>query len=241
MYDFEPLLKFFSARDDLGLHDITALRGLFTGSESFSAKEELILEGAKPTGSMLLVKGFVARYRYDNEGERQLSALHVPGDFIDLHGFLLRRMDHGILALTSCKVLRAPHSRLVEVSAQQPHLTRMLWMSTVIDAAIHRAWIVASGRSTAVAHIAHFLCEISHRLQIVGLSDGRQFGLPITQQDCADLLGRSLVHINRGLRQLKSLGFLAWSGGVVTLLKHEALIEMSEFDPTYLSAWKEAR
>lgn len=241
MYEFDPLLRFLRARDDLGEQDISALKGLFSSSESFSPKDELIVEGAKPRASMLLINGFAARYRYDGDGARQLSAIHVPGDFLDLHGFLLRRMDHGIVALTSCTVLRAPHRRLVEVSAAQPHLTRMLWMSTVIDAAIHRAWIVASGRSTAVAHIAHFLCEMNYRLKIVGLSDGQSFSLPITQQDCADLLGRSLVHVNRALRQLKSLGFVNWTGGVVTLLKPDVLSEMAEFDPTYLSAWKEAR
>jgi CRP-like cAMP-binding protein len=241
VYDFDPLLLFFRARDDLTEFDLAALRGLFTRSETFARKAELIVEDAQPTTSMLLVKGFVARYRYGDKGERQLSAIHVPGDFIDLHGFLLRRMDHGIVALTGCKILRAPHARLAVLSAEQPHLTRLLWMCTVIDAAIHRAWIVAGSRSTAVAHIAHFLCELNYRLGIVGLSDGRRFSLPITQQDCADLLGRSLVHVNRGLRQLKALGFLDWSGGVVTLLKPQVLVDMAEFDPTYLSAWKEAR
>lgn len=237
----DPLLRYLGARDDLEPREISALAEVFAGQRKFVAKDEIILEGAKPRDSLLLVEGVVARFRYDEHGQRLLSAIHVPGDFLDLHGFLLRRMDHGLVALAPSRILFAPHERLLALSRTEAHLTRLLWMSTVVDAAIHRAWIVASGQKSAQAHLAHFFCEMNWRLKTVDLSDGTAFDLPITRQDCADLLGRSLIHVSRGLRALKGKGLMTWVNGRVSLLKLEALVDLAEFDPTYLSSWKESR
>ena len=238
---FDPLLRFLTERDDIVDREVGSLRQLFSGLRKYAAKAEIFLEGARPRGYGLLVDGFVARFRYDEDGQRLLSAIHVPGDFLDLHGFLLRRMDHGLVALAPSRILAAPHERLISLSQSEPHVTRLLWMSTVIDAAIHRAWIIASGQKSADAHLAHFFCEMNWRLRVVGLSDGVTFDLPITQQDCADLLGRSLIHVSRGLRSLRTKGLMTWIGGKVTILNAKALTDLAEFDPTYLSSWKESR
>lgn len=34
---------------------------------------------------------------------------------------------------------------------------------------------------------------------------------------------------------------MTWIGGKVTILNAKALTDLAEFDPTYLSSWKESR
>ena len=67
------------------------------------------------------------------------------------------------------------------IFAEMPQLERKLWFATLIDAAIHRAWLFRLGRLDAVGRVAHFLCETNARLVSAGLSDGRRFALGITQ------------------------------------------------------------
>lgn len=71
------------------------------------------------------------------------------GDFVDLHSFLLNKMDHGVVALTPCRIGVVPHDELRAITDRYPNLTRLLWLNTLIDGAIHREWLVAMGRRSA--------------------------------------------------------------------------------------------
>lgn len=66
--------------------------------------EDLVREGDRPTESLFLITGFAARYNVLRNGKRQITALHVPGDFVDLHSFLIKKMDHGVMGIVPCTV-----------------------------------------------------------------------------------------------------------------------------------------
>ena len=57
----------------------------------------------------------------------------------------------------------------------------------------------------------------------------------------ADVLGLSLVHLNKTLQQLRRDGLVRWESRTVEILDWEKLTEMAEFDPTYLSLSVEPR
>jgi hypothetical protein len=63
-----------------------------------------------------------------------------------------------------------PHETLREISAAQPHLTRLLGVNIAVDAAIPHQWLLAMGRRSALEHTAHLFCELLLRLQAVGLT-----------------------------------------------------------------------
>ena len=69
-------------------------------------------------GKVLLLDGYAARYKIVSNGRRQTSAIHVAGDFIDLHSFLLKTMDHGVLALTNCRIANVPHATLEKITEE---------------------------------------------------------------------------------------------------------------------------
>ena len=92
--------------------------------------EDLVREGERPSESILLLEGFAARYKLLRNGERQITALHIPGDFVDLHSFLLKKMDHGVVALTRCRVGRTKDMSF-ELPLTQAELGDVLGLSTV--------------------------------------------------------------------------------------------------------------
>jgi CRP-like cAMP-binding protein len=114
--------------------------------------EDLMREGDRPSESLFLITGFAARYNLLRKGKRQITALHIPGDFVDLHSFLVKRMDHGVMAVTPCTLGVVPHEALRAITETQPHLTRVLGVNIAVDAAIHRQWIVCIGRQSALGH-----------------------------------------------------------------------------------------
>lgn len=96
-----------------------------------------------------------------------------------------------------CIVARSPHEGLRRLTETEPHLTRLLWMDTLIDAAVLRQWIAGLGRRTAVARLDHLLCELYLRLETVHRAGRWKMALPLRQAVLADVLGLSSVHVNR--------------------------------------------
>lgn len=227
------LLLKLRRRDQVSEHEADKLRGSIEKINHCLGGNVLVREGAPLSHAVLLIDGYVARYKDLADGQRQITELHVPGDFVDLHGFLLKHLEHHIGCLTPAKVALVPHERLIELSETEPHLSRLLWLSTLIDAAIQRERILTLGRRSAIARVAHLICELQMRLDVVGLADGK-FDLPLTQIDLADATGLTAVHVNRMLRQLRTEGLMSFQRGVVTIHDLDGLRRIAEFDTTYL-------
>ncbi|WP_117191137.1 Crp/Fnr family transcriptional regulator [Rhizobium terrae] len=237
----ESLLLNLQRHDVLTDEERETLKAILHRGRRFSAAEDIVSEGSRPGYSSLLIDGFAARYKLTAEGTRQITAIHIAGDFVDLHAFLLKTMDHGVIALSNCQIALAEHPDLKLITERQPHLARMLWLDTLVHGSIHRAWIVAMGRRSKVSHLAHIICELYVRLTAVRRTHERSFYLPLSQGEMADVLGLSLVHMNRVIQALRREGLISWINQTITVLDWEGLVEMAEFDPTYLSLRVEPR
>ncbi|WP_070151890.1 Crp/Fnr family transcriptional regulator [Sphingobium phenoxybenzoativorans] len=201
--------------------------------KTLSPRQNVLTAGEPLDHSILLIEGFMSRY-IDRNGLRQLVAVHVPGDFVDLHAFSLEVLDHDVATMTAATVALVPHSELEILAQELPKLTLKLRFSTLIDAAIHRAWLFRLGRLNAVERIAHFISETNVRLMSAGLSDGRRFALGLIQPDLAEICGLTNVHIYRVLRQLREQKLCVFRSSLVEILDPEKLADQGHFDPAYL-------
>lgn len=230
-----PLIAKLEKRDRLSPEERRVLEASPFVIKNVPAGEDLAVEGQILDFSTMVLEGWTTRNKVLEDGRRQITAFHIAGDFVDLHSFLLKPMDHCVTAVTPCRLALVKHSVLTEITRDHPHLTRMLWLSTLIDSSIHREWLVALGRRAALSHLAHLLCELYYRLEVVGLTDGLSFQFPVTQVLIADALGLSPVHVNRVLQELRRDELVTWRGSKVVILDLEKLKAVGEFDPTYLN------
>lgn len=219
----------------LSLEEEGALRGALSVVVEEPADRDVVREHDRQTHSHLLLEGWAGRYIGLADGRRQIVAIHVPGDFVDLHSFPLQIMDHSVVTFTPCRIAHAPHERLREVTVRYPHVARLMWLSTLIDAAILRQWLVGSGKRSALEQTAHLFCELFIRLELTGRTEGRTFIFPLSQAELADCLGVSAVHANRVLQELRATQILAWRGRHVEIRDWDALAALAEFDPVYLN------
>lgn len=221
-------------RDHIGPDEEQALRDATNEAQTAAARTTIIREGEILNSSTLLLDGIMCRYKDLRNGERQISALHVAGDFVDLHSFTLRKLDHNIMALTRCRFVTVAHSGLKRITENFPHLTRVFWFATNLDAAIHREWELSLGRRQAISKVAHLFCEMHVRLQIVGLASDDGYDLGLTQNDLAECVGLTPVHVNRTLKELRTGELVSFRSGRVTIHDPEGLKRIGEFDPAYL-------
>jgi CRP-like cAMP-binding protein len=203
-------------------------------SVAFRPRQLIVRENVPVTMCTLVTEGFVYRFKDTKDGRRQILAIHLPGDFVDLHSYPLKKLEHSVMAITAVKTALVPHSHVRAITEKSATLTELLWRSTMIDAAVNREWMVSLGARSAAVRIAHLFCEIYLRMQRVGLANGNSFALPLTQVDLGDATGLTAVHTNRMLRRLRQAGLATFANGEVTILDLEGLKTFAEFDGTYL-------
>ena len=214
--------------------DRAALEASFARLADYNARQIVVREQVPLSQCTLLLEGFVERFKDLPDGRRQILAIHIPGDFVDLHSYPLKKLEHSVAALTPIKVAIVPHNHVRALTERSATLTELLWRSTLVDAAINREWIVSVGARGATARLAHLFCEMKVRLARIGMADGDSFAFPVTQTDLADATGLTAVHTNRMLRQLREDGLAEFRAGTVTIRDWNALRRFAGFDPGYL-------
>ncbi len=237
----QHLFRKLERRDDLNVEERDALEASVSRIVEQPSRTVIVREGVLLDTSNLLLAGHCCRFKDLPNGQRQILELHVPGDFVDLHSFPLKKLEHNIMTLTPVRIAYVPHVRLKAITEAHPHLARMLWFSTSLDAAIHREWLLSLGRRSAIGRLAHLFSELLVRMEVAGLAEGDSYSLPITQIDLADSTGLTAVHVNRMLRELRDTGVMSFREGRVTIDDLPRLHRLGSFDPAYLYLDKRPR
>lgn len=220
-------------RDALDREELAYLESIIGEPRLLLDGETLIRRGEQAHRSTILVDGFLLR-AIVREGKRFIVGVHVPGDFVDLHGFVLKRLDHDIVAVGKAYVAQVEHDSLSEVMRDRPGIAKMLWFATLLDAAIHRQWIRNLEALDAPQRIAHLYAELHHRFTLIGRNVSRALRTPFTQSDLADMCGVSAIHANRAVARLRELGLAEIRRGDLYTSDWKALEAYAGFDPAYL-------
>src|SRR6059058_1213959 len=182
-------LKKLRRRIDLSTAEEGAIRGAIAQTRNVPADEILVRRGEQLNSSIMLLDGWLARSKDLAGGERQVTELHVAGDFPDLHGFTLKKLDHDLTTLSECIIAVVPHERLQRITEQYPRLARIYWFSTNVDGSITRELALSLGQRSAMARMAHLFCELYMRLDAAGRARSDGFDFPLTQRELAECLG----------------------------------------------------
>jgi CRP-like cAMP-binding protein len=227
-------LKKLRRRIEISDEEEQAIRGIVAETRRFRSDEILVRAGEELNSSLMLLDGWLARAKDLPGGERQVTELHVAGDFADLHGFTLKHLDHDVLTMSDCTIGIVPHERLQALTARHPRLARVYWFMTNIDAAIHREWALSLGQRSALSRMANLFCELHVRLDVVGRTNHGGYDFPLTQRELSECLGLTVVHANRTIQELRRRSLIELENRQLTILDRRGLEGVAQFDPTYL-------
>jgi len=206
-----PALCRLAALAPLGATGTAALEAALSQAVDIPARRELILEGSHPGEPRIIVKGWAARVRMQVDGSRQFLSLLLPGDLIALFGQPDPVATSTVVALTALKVCPAPSCDRL------PSLASAYAMSKAIEDAYLLDQIGRLGRLRAQGRLLHLLLELNERLSLAGLAQNGSFEMPLTQEQMADALGLTAVHVNRMLKQARRECGLVWDGRRVSI------------------------
>ena len=231
----EPMvrkLQFWCTLDDADRQAILALPHTV---KKFGRLEHIVREGDPTTGSCVMLSGYSIRHKTVLDGARQIVAIHMKGEIVDLQNSLFGVADHSVQMLTSGRVAMIPRNEVTRLAFERPNVGRAMWFDTLVDGSIFREWVANVGRRDALTRLAHLLCEFALRMKVAGLGEREGYELPMSQEELADATGLTPVHINRTLKTLESRGLIDRPNPrSVHISDWQRLASAGDFSPAYL-------
>jgi CRP-like cAMP-binding protein len=227
----QKLAKFLA----LSPEETAILAELQSNTRAVPRHRDIVTEGHNYGNVFLVIEGIAIRYRILHDGRRQIVNIVLPGDVVGFFGAFFENTLYSTKALTDTLISTIPFARLGTIFRSNPQLMTKIFWSFSCESAIYAEHIVNIGRRSALERIAHFFLELLVRLQMVGLADERSYRIPLTQELIGDALGLSIPHVNRVLRRLREDQLVVVEDQRVTIKDIEALSELADFEPSYLS------
>jgi CRP-like cAMP-binding protein len=231
----EPMLSKLEYWHKLSAEDRAAVLRLPHTFKQMEAHHYLVREFDRAEYSCVLLSGFAIRHKIVAGGQRQIIAIHMKGEMVDLQNSLLGRADHSVQMLTAGKVAMIPRDEIKRLAFERPSVGLAMWTDTLVDASIHREWIANVGRRDARTRVSHLLCEFALRLKVAGLGEQTNYELPMTQDQLADTTGLTSVHVNRTLKGLEKDGLIERrTPRFIQIGDWRKLAEVGDFNSAYL-------
>lgn len=230
---FRVLVEHFSAFGCLSAAETRLLGDLAEAARYHPPYRDLYVAGAPPPPPRMVVAGWACQYRLLPDGHRQIISLKLPGDLIWPLMPVRLPSSCAVAALTELETVSA--QPLIEAATAadpvHPGIAHAIRVMAHLHDMLLCDQIVRLGRQTAGGRFAHLMLELRERLDRVGLVKNGSFAMPLTQDVLADVLGFSVVHVNRTVQQLRRDGLLDVRNGMVTLMQPSALQDMAGWAP----------
>lgn len=189
---------------------------------------KLLCEGDRVDHLRVVCKGWALRYsRLDGE-RRQILGIVLPGDVVGLHVDGEGRATCDVRALTACEVGEVDARSLNAAAARHPPVANGLRETLTRELAQAEDHVLRLGRMTAYERVCSFLLEI-YRRQREAAPGRNSVDFPVTQTLLADVLGLSVVHVNRQVMQLRREGAVTLTRRFLTVHDERRLAEVSGF------------
>jgi CRP-like cAMP-binding protein len=216
--------------------DKELLTSLERGPESFTRDRILWRQGAASDYFYTVSNGWAFSYRDMPNGKRQVLDIYVPGDIIGLREFAFDKRITNLMTLTEAELCAFPKTRLPEVFSSSTLLCSIFFMISARDQSILLERLVNLGRRSAREKLAHFLVELSNRLEKTNAAVANHLELPLGQRLLADALGLTTVHVSRTFQEMKEEGLISIANAEIMLLDIAGLRQIGGFEPDYLEA-----
>jgi CRP-like cAMP-binding protein len=231
----EPMLHKLEYWQKLSSEDRAAVLALPHSVKGLEAHHYIVREFDRAEYSCVLLSGFAIRHKIVAGGRRQIVAIHMKGEMVDLQNSLLGRADHSVQMLTAGKVAMIPREAIKRLAFSRPAVGQAMWIDTLVDASIFREWVANVGRRDARTRLAHVLCEFALRLKVAGLGEQTNYELPMSQDQLADATGLTSVHVNRTLKGLEKDGLIERGNPrTIEIGDWRKLAEVGDFNSNYL-------
>jgi CRP/FNR family transcriptional regulator len=192
---------------------------------ALTAKQYLYHQGDMNHGLFVLREGWVMLTRLSSDGKRQVFRSVLPGELLGFQQHLHGPAIYSAIALLDSVFCKVPN--IVEVCSTQPELGLSLASAAACDMMLTEMYLTNVSHRNARERIAFMVLELYHRLMLRGLNKEYSIQFPLKQEDIADTLGLTTIHVNRTLHALRDEGVLQIHKHELTILDYDILYSLA--------------
>lgn len=220
--------------DPLSSEQQTVLKECEIPTRSFSRNEDIFVAGDRQSSLYYCRSGWGARYKVLMDGQRQIIDFVLPGSFFGSHvdddgqhAVSAKALDNLNLAVINDRAISHIADNNLSI------LSRIVIALAEEDTRL-RERVVSLGRRNAEQRLAHLLLDLDERLAMPNQTPGGEIiHLPIPQQEIADFLGLTSVHVSRTMRAMSNKGLIEYDGNCFAIRRPDELAEIAEFEPVH--------
>ena len=201
------------------LHQIATLVGpLFdVGARS------VVPDGEIQQPVYLLAEGWAYSYYDFPDGRRHVVDVHLPGEIVGVAAACGNRPAPRLGTLTQVTAARLDGRELSQRQTTSAEMAIGIGRLLAVEQSDLMEQMASLARHTAYERVAALLLRLYRRVEQQTPSGGTIFPCPVSQQVIGDMLGLSVVHVNRSLRRLANDGILHKRASDVEILDARAL------------------
>ena len=192
-------------KDEIGALNVIGRR------RTLAAGESLIWEGEDSVLVANVIEGVLKLATGMEDGREQIVGVVYPSDFIGRP--FGGTTSHGVTALTEARVCVFSRRDFDAFASTHPALEHKLLQRTLQELDRTRRWMLLLGRKSASEKVASFLLDLTERLapaacDILPEGGAKQFTLPFSRQQIADVLGLTIETVSRQFTRMRGEGII---------------------------------
>jgi len=213
---------------ELELKHLDKARVLRSAQVIYEAGEYLYHEGDIPEKAFTVYKGWIILFKDMKNGDRQILRFALPGDFLFYKVGKHKVVDHSAIAVSETTLCAFPIDRFRETIAELPELAFAI--TSVMDRTAQRCHSVLTtiASHSAETKIAFLLLSLFIREVYLNPTNTDCAPFPITQEDIADTLGLTSIHVNRVMQSLRKRGLIECKNRCLRVPDKDALAEIAK-------------
>ncbi len=200
--------------------------------QTVPAKKHLFYQYESPVKTYILREGWMLLTQLSAQGKRQVIRSVLPGDLLSFQTDVEKAFSYSAIAIEESVVCTVPD--LFNMCCQSPELSLKLLWEEVRERDLAEHYMTNIAHRNALEKVAFMALELYHRLETRGLNNGYIIPFPLKQEDIADTLGLTAIHVNRTLHQLQADNLLSLHKHKLSILDYEkltALVNQGQSQP----------
>jgi CRP-like cAMP-binding protein len=191
-----PAIQRRSGRDQ-DISSLVASMELMGAAMNYGRDAEIFGEGEAAEYLYLVMRGAVRSYKLLEDGRRQVTGFHLPGEIFGLEIGESHRLSAE--AITNSTIIVVKRSALWSLADRQGNIARELWLMAAREVERVQQHMLVLGCMRAKERVGSFLLAMAGRA-----SSNNEFELPMSRQDIADYLGLTIETVSRTMTQLEA-------------------------------------
>lgn len=180
------------------------------GRRKVRADDRVYLCGETFGKLYLISSGLFKIVNLTPDGREQPAGLYFKGEWLGFDGIPTGLYGCSAIALTSGEVWTVAYDSLLQTSAREPMLMRMILAAMSAQLAHNRDLMLSMATLSADARVCDFLLQWAYSLAERGLRTD-QFNVYLSRADIGHYLGLRLESISRALSKLARCGIIEFN------------------------------